>query len=227
MFVDKILELRLATIEKLLEIPYALVARYETKHSTFCKATYDKRHCDRISYGSLMKDLQNADIWPRPKAGQILESISQVAQIIQPSCHYYYDNRHEDCFGYDEMQSSIHDIVSSMGRPMLDSYTAVSQRQPDRAVPTKHVSVDQALRAVFEGLAVAATVYLAYNYSTIAMYALMSLGLGITWLLISVLVVETSKMNTACCVVRLLYTIFIFIIALVGASISWSELCSG
>jgi hypothetical protein len=67
---------------QLLGLVYADVDRFSTSTQKICRAAHDKSLCDAIKYGSLLKELQRLDLWPRKSAVDIKLSVQDLAEKL-------------------------------------------------------------------------------------------------------------------------------------------------
>ncbi|KAE9371889.1 hypothetical protein N431DRAFT_492163 [Stipitochalara longipes BDJ] len=119
--IENILKVRIATIDQLLELPYNCIGRYEMRKIATCKERLHKDTCDAISYGCILKGVENADLWPRLKAQDVHVSVSQLASTIKSFKILCLQN-HSECLGINDMKSSATRILSGIESPLLESH---------------------------------------------------------------------------------------------------------
>ncbi|KAL7269957.1 hypothetical protein RUND412_007345 [Rhizina undulata] len=121
--IERILAVRLATIDKLLDIPYVRIDRYENTKNTICQQRYNQKACDALVYGSLIRGLQIAGFWPRKKPEETHVSIDQLAStldgleiFVMPRIHQYdyYEvgSEHNSC--------SVHNFKQQVSGALSD-----------------------------------------------------------------------------------------------------------
>ena len=84
-FSTSILSVRQATNDKLLDIPYVHVDRYENINYTTCRPDDNQKACDALVYDSLIRGLQVAGLWPRKEPEEIHVSYMHPHSIPRKS----------------------------------------------------------------------------------------------------------------------------------------------
>ncbi|KAF8855126.1 hypothetical protein BDZ45DRAFT_805227 [Acephala macrosclerotiorum] len=133
--IEYILDVRQATIDKLLGIPYAHVDRYENTNDIICKRKHGRKACDALAYGSLVRGLQIAGLWPRKKPEEIHISIDQLASTLEsleifvlPGADSSYDygysktNRYHDSCSVHNFIEQVRPALSGIQFPVPDSH---------------------------------------------------------------------------------------------------------
>jgi hypothetical protein len=91
------------------------------KKVVFCQELSIRNPYDCLSYCSLLKRLQDADLWPRPKAQDIRISVRLLASTIK-EFDVPYLGGHKNRFGIAEMRECVSSAVSNIESLLLDSH---------------------------------------------------------------------------------------------------------
>jgi hypothetical protein len=121
---ENILKIRIATIDRLLQLPYKCIGRYEMNKAKSCKKSNSRESCDAMSYGYILKSVENADLWPRRKAQDIRTSVSKLAFTIIGFQNLFISG-HDFCLGIPDMKTSAAGILSGIGSPLLESHRQI------------------------------------------------------------------------------------------------------
>ncbi|KAN0096848.1 hypothetical protein V8E51_015653 [Hyaloscypha variabilis] len=119
--IENILKIRIVTIGRLLQLPYTCIGRYEMNKAKSCKKSNSRESCDAMSYGCILKSVENADLWPRLKAQDVRTSVSKLASTINGFQNLYLSG-HDNCLGIFDMKTSVAGILSGIGSPLLESH---------------------------------------------------------------------------------------------------------
>ena len=148
-FLENISAVRQATIDKLLDIPYAHVDRYENANDIICRRKSRQKDCDALVYGSLIRGLQIAGLWPRKKPEEIHISIDQLASTLDsleifvlPDIdsgyrHDYRTNHNHASCSVHNFKQQVHTALSGIPYPVLDSH----YRHMEAQRPTKPIEI--------------------------------------------------------------------------------------
>lgn len=129
LFLEHVLAVRQATIDKLLDIPYAHVESYESSNDVVCQRRSEQKVCDALVYGSLIRGLQIAGLWPRKKPEEIHVSINQLASTLESLeifdlsdvGSYYANTNHISC-SIRNFQGQVRTDLLGIPCPVLDSH---------------------------------------------------------------------------------------------------------
>ncbi|PVH77247.1 hypothetical protein DL98DRAFT_591494 [Cadophora sp. DSE1049] len=81
-FSERVMAVREATIQKLLNMVYAEVDRYMCGKTTVCKCSTDQKACDAASYGGLLLEVGRTYLWPRISAKDYKKTIVSLRRTI-------------------------------------------------------------------------------------------------------------------------------------------------
>jgi hypothetical protein len=97
---ENILAIRLEVIEKLFDLPYSQVTRFENNSNVLCQQGSNPA-CDAIIYGSLLRSLQRVDLWPRKDPKVLRTSVNDLAIVIRAlKVHILPPNSHNNSYDY-------------------------------------------------------------------------------------------------------------------------------
>lgn len=136
---DSICAIRLNIIKELLEIPYTTVRQLLSARSPRCRRGDDA--CDSLIYGSIIRGLERANLWPRKQPEDIRMNVTQVSNALKTLkihrlCHCENPDvkepgrSHRGC-GKSSFTEKVEHCLSVMPDPVLDIHRKHMQRQHD------------------------------------------------------------------------------------------------
>lgn len=88
-----------------------------------CSQAFFRKECDAIVYGSLLRGLQELDLWPRKPADTIKISVNELASQLQSLYNYVYPRSgHDSCNLAFRLRDQIASTLSSVPNPVLASH---------------------------------------------------------------------------------------------------------
>jgi hypothetical protein len=142
-FTDQIRSQRLKVVQNLINIPYKLVDKFESTRSTLCRQNSYKVECDAMIYGSLVRGLQVALLWPRKKPQDITRSVRELVSDLRLISIFKYPlgehdhnghltEPHENC-AVANFNEEIQSVLKSIPSPVSESHRthmlSVSKKQ--------------------------------------------------------------------------------------------------
>ncbi|CZR54653.1 uncharacterized protein PAC_04537 [Phialocephala subalpina] len=127
----QILSLRLAALEKLLDIVYRRVRGFADNKEIHCPregVDKNRKACDAIIYGSLIRGLELVDLQSTRDLQDIKFSINQVSSKIKNLEIHSLNPFHESCFERD-FEVQVDSVLSNLGNPVLDSHRRHMEEQ--------------------------------------------------------------------------------------------------
>ncbi|MCJ1368297.1 hypothetical protein MMC16_007439 [Acarospora aff. strigata] len=132
--IESILDIRQATVKALLNVLYDYVDRFESNKETICRE--NSKECDALVYGSLLRGLQEADLWPRKSSKTVHISVQELASKLNSLNIFIYPQdrrRHSSSSHYNcnwaERKDLVANTLSSIPDPVLESHSRHMQIQ--------------------------------------------------------------------------------------------------
>lgn len=126
LFSESILSVRHETIHELLKLPYDYIDLFHRSTVSVCCQQYFRKECDAMVYGSLLKSLQELDLWPRKSADNIKMSVDLLASRIESLGIYVYPmndfSDHFNCNLVPRFRDRIPSLLASIPNPVLASH---------------------------------------------------------------------------------------------------------
>jgi hypothetical protein len=120
--IESILQVRLDTIQRLLDIWYGYIDELLKGDSIFCK--HGEAMCDNLAHGSLSKAMSNFDLYPVKTASEINISINELRENlvniranVLPSHSILFD--HSKCH-WVQIEKMIEEVILDTPNPTLE-----------------------------------------------------------------------------------------------------------
>ncbi|KAI9726015.1 MAG: hypothetical protein M1834_009443 [Cirrosporium novae-zelandiae] len=128
--VENVLEVRKATIDRLLEIAYYHVNHFTHPNTLFfCRASRNNQACDALFYGSLIKELQRCRLGPdRKEASEIFMSVKELAQKLKTLELFVYpsdtsvNGNHGECSWSRWISTRVDKVLREIPSAVTDSH---------------------------------------------------------------------------------------------------------
>lgn len=127
------MSIRHDTIDELLKLPYEYIDLFDRSMDSVCVQVYFSRECDAMVYGSLLRGLQEFDLWPRKSADTIKISVDALALQLQSLGIFVYPaddfSDHFSCNLVNSLRDRVASTLSSIPNPVLTSHRRHMQIQ--------------------------------------------------------------------------------------------------
>lgn len=143
---ESISQVREKTIQRLLDLPYTYLTRYDG-HSSLCKLK--SASCDAIICGSLLLQLGRHYLWPKKNAARVTDSVKALADHIRglnpTSLPKLVGAEHEDhsaCKG-PSFKDEVNKIMKSIPSAVLDCHLKHMEKRRNPATPEEDTPVEE------------------------------------------------------------------------------------
>lgn len=135
------------TVQRLLDLPYTYITRFNDGRSTVCKLK--SASCDAIIYGSLIHQLGRLNFWPKKEAKDIPHSVEvllghicNLAPISLPKILGASEEDHSACKA-PSFKDEVRKILASIPSPVLHRHLKHMEKRSKPAVPEEDAPIEE------------------------------------------------------------------------------------